>query len=235
MKHDDAQLRIEDNYLPLAWAESNEEQHVDDVSAGFSPRARSFSGGTVESTRSWSSRYTEVGDKLRLLRQRSQKLVRSTRKVLLKRARVSVYLVKAPSEIESLFFLSTSAKAIYACIILSLLSKHLIFLYGVLAVMWTQICWIVLKWTLYIFDDPDLRVLQSFIKGWLRVFMREGRHIIQSKSSRSMWLAGNVARHIPMGVNLVRVFLRQYSQSVNHQLMEEFRQRVHHFSRSPHA
>jgi hypothetical protein len=94
-------------------------------------------------------------------------------------------------------------------------------LYGILVVLSLQIFWIVLKWILYIVDDPELRNLHTFCKGWFAVLLKEGSRIIGGRSPSALLMAGTVARQLPMGMGVARVYLRKFSKRCNDQLCAE--------------
>uniref|UniRef100_A0A7S3P4K7 Uncharacterized protein n=1 Tax=Amphora coffeiformis TaxID=265554 RepID=A0A7S3P4K7_9STRA len=158
-----------------------------------------------------------------LIHQASQRLCKS--------ARVYSHQKKHPRDMEMAFFQSSPALAIYGFITMAMISKRAIFLYGVLLVLWIQITWVALKWILYVFDDPELHTMHSFIKGWVNVLMREGSRITSGRCPRSLWFAGTIAREIPIGMGLARVYIRNFSQRVNQQTLHELNRHMVHYSR----
>jgi len=157
------------------------------------------------------------------MRQASQRLY--------KRARVYSHQKKHPRDIDTAFFQSDSALAIYGFITMAIISQRIIFLYGVLSVLWAQLAWIALKWLLYVIDDPEWHMMHSFVKGWINVVMREGSRITSGNCPRSLWFAGTVAREIPLGMGLMRVYIRNFSHRVNHQMLNELNRHIVHYSR----
>lgn len=124
---------------------------------------------------------------------------------------------------ELVFFWSSAAQAIYACVGMSLLCHDAIFLYGIVLVLWAQVAWVALRWTLYIWDDPELHSAMVFIRGWLALVKRQGEAIIANKSSRALWFAAMWAREIPQGISLTRAFLRKETEKINKQRLAELR------------
>jgi hypothetical protein len=137
------------------------------------------------------------------------------------RESTKVYTTSQPSQVHLVFFTSPSACAIYVCTTSALVLGEPILLYGILIVLSLQIIWIVLKWILYIADDPELRHLQTFCKGWTTVLRKEGSRIISGKSPPALFLAGTAARQLPTGMGMARVFLRKFTKRCNDQLCEE--------------
>ena len=158
-------------------------------------------------------------------------LLRHASKRLCKSARMYSHHKKHPRDIEVAFFLSNPALTIYAFITMAMISKQAIFLYGVLLVLWAQITWIALKWFLYVIDDPELHTMHSFFKGWINVLMREGSRITSGKSPRALWFAGTIAREIPLGVGLARVYIRNFTERVNRQTLNELHHHMVRYSR----
>lgn len=157
------------------------------------------------------------------LRRASQRLYKS--------ARVYSHKTKHSKDIHMVFFQSTPALAIYAFLTMATCCRQTIFLYGIPLVLLAQISWIGLKWSLYVLDDPELHTMHTFIKGWITVLMREGSRVVSGKSPRALWIASTVAREIPLGVGLARVYVRNFTHRVNHQMMDELR---HHLVRYSH-
>lgn len=61
---------------------------------------------------------------------------------------------------------------------LALLCRSTSPLYGILAVLFLEISWILFKWTMYAFDDHDLRTNLKFLRAWTTFAINEGTDLV---------------------------------------------------------
>ena len=182
---------------------------------------------SVASVTSVFSQLSQGLQELKRLKQAdNMSVLSSTQRTICKQARLYSHHTAPPGEIDLCFFSSSPAKAIYACIGLTILFQQTVFLYGILAVLWLQIAWVALRWMLYLLDDPELKTAWVYMKGWAGVAKRHGDKIVNDKSSRSLRLLAACARQVPRGMGIARVFIRDLSAKANQQVLDDLRRHI---------
>lgn len=224
-------------FEPIVSAHDNEQDNTTTVQFSLHPppqrgkygmfRSAFLDDSSLTSVTSVFSQLSQGLRELKRLKQtNSMSVLSSTQRTICKQARVCSHHTAPPGEIELCFFSSSPAKAIYACIALTILFEQTVFLYGILAVLGLQIGWVALRWMLYILDDPELKRAMAYMKGWAGVAKRQGDKIANDKSSRSARLLAACVRQVPRGMGVARVFFRDLSAKVNQQVLDDLRQHI---------
>lgn len=118
------------------------------------------------------------------------------------------------------FFTSWPARVIYVHLWSALLFHKPWILKGVLLVIYMQICWIVLKWITYIIDDPDLIKNVRYIRGWIRLFLKQGHQILNNHNAAQFVMAGTMLRTMPSGMSYMRAIVRYRTRQMNLKVVE---------------
>lgn len=108
-----------------------------------------------------------------------------------------------------------------ACILISLATRQVFVLYGCLAAISVEIGWILLKWVLYILDDPKLWSGLSFVQGWFEVVRKEGESAFRGNTFNTLMASGAMLYSAPTGVALTKTVLRWKVSEARRQVIDD--------------
>jgi len=117
-----------------------------------------------------------------------------------------------------------TAKLILGCWILALGLRRTEPLYGILAALSLEIVWLVLKWSLYFFEDPELAQSYRFIRGWAVFACNQGVDMIEGGKMREL---GTVLMGAKRGMKIGTGVLRQMNHNMNAKMLQNM---DHHLS-----
>ena len=119
------------------------------------------------------------------------------------------------------FWTSLTATAVYSTFVMSVLFQRAWILYASIPVITAQVLWVILKWVVYILDDPHIYIFFDFVSFWMGRFLLEGVKLIRERDLKRILVARLLARLSPRGIQYVKLALRLKMKQVSDQFMEE--------------
>ena len=122
---------------------------------------------------------------------------------------------------ESTFWTSQTAIRLYAILFLAIATQRLWILHGISILLLDQVLQVVIQWTVYTLDDPNLRFASRFIRDWLTLIVEEGEKTLTSPNALNYIAAFSMLKTMPTGVSYARWVLRYKMQVVRREFLRE--------------
>ena len=109
----------------------------------------------------------------------------------------------------------------YTIIAASMLTHQLWILHGISIYLFVTIASYVIKWLIYILDDPELITNYKFLRGWAYVLIHEGEDILNGDAAWKLASAYLMVQQAPTGMSYVRYIIRYKTRLLRKQFLME--------------
>ena len=123
------------------------------------------------------------------------------------------------------FWTSRAAFFIYVDAGMSVASRQMWLLHGILLVLVAQIAWVVLRWSFYTVEDPEVWAGVNFLSTWAKRFLKEGQGVLEGTDSVKLIMAGAVVKTSSTGAGYFKAIIRYKMATINLRAVKDLESR----------
>jgi hypothetical protein len=110
---------------------------------------------------------------------------------------------------------------IFAVITLAMLTHQLRVLFGLFLVVVAKVGGVVIKWIVFILEDPELYKSYAFLRSWLGLLIKEGESIVSSDAAWKLAMTYTVVSQVPTGLSYLQYIIRYKTRLLRKEFLRE--------------